>query len=198
MVMLAPCPRCARQWSRTADGGFCCLPHGEYHAIVSVEPPKAKQASAAWSTEEKEFVLQHLDDMSFRAIAEDITRKAKAWHPRTQKSVEHLVYLEGWDKGYVREEEEVPLAALPRGLAPADRAVAVLLRERALNGWTVSTRALARATGLRQPNLHRAIRRLIRAGLVECVTRQDGWHGNRPNTYRWVISDTDIRVGGEE
>lgn len=180
-----PCPKCSRNWSQDRDGDHCLL-HGEYSApVVQVELPTRGDA---WTPNEERFVSEHLQDMTFQAIAD-------ALPGRTRKAVEHLVYQRGWNKRYVRLRPE-QLLPLPRGLAPADRAVAVLIRERAANGWAVSNNQMAVATGMVRQQVQRSVRRLFRLGLIEVVRHRDDWHGHRPNSYRWVATDSDARVRG--
>lgn len=186
---LPPCPRCARNWSTGRDGDLGCLLHGDYVAVIPAgEEPKSE---GGWSDVEESYVQAHLADRSFRQLSDDLRAMG---YQRTQKAVEHLVYQRGWSKKYVRLRPD-QLPRLPRGLAPADRAVAVIIRERALNGWAVSMRQIAEATGLHIRQVPRAIRRLVDRGLVEVGRSSDAWHGHRPNSYRWVVTDSVTRVG---
>lgn len=190
-MTLPACPRCARNWSMGRDGEPDCLLHGDYIGEVATLPAETK-SGGAWTEPEEAYVYSHLQDTSFRQIAEGLRAMG---YQRTQKAVEHLVYDRGWDKGYARAKPD-GMAAMPKGLAPADRAVAVLIRERGLNGWSVSFGQMATATGMHRSSVRRSIQRLLSRRLIEVAQRRDEWHGHRPNSYRWVGAHTAPRVRG--
>jgi len=186
---MTPCPRCVRLWAERA-GQSSCMAHGEYY--VAAPAPDEGHKGAGWSPAEEAFVESHLADMSYRDIALALD------NGRTTKAVEHLVRSRGWAKRYVRRGEHRPVP-MPRGLPPSDRAIAILIRERGAGttGWQVSLGSLAIAAGVHRNNAARSLRNLIKRGLVDVTHNSDPWHGNRANTYRWAVAETDSRDEGQ-
>lgn len=184
--MTHACPRCVRLWAERA-GQRSCMVHGEYYAPDPA--PDDGHKGTGWAPSEEAFVEAHLADMSYREIALALD------NGRTTKAVEHLVRSRGWAKRYVRRGNEHRPVPMPRGLPPSDRALAILIRERGSGGgWQVSLGALAIAAGVHRNNAARSLRNLIARGLVEVTHAADPWHGNRANTYRWAMFETDSRV----
>lgn len=156
-------------------------------AAASPVAAAAEVKRGTWSRVEDAWLVDHAESMSYREMADELNR--------TQRSVEGRAYELHAAKRYTRRTRP-GLSPLPKGLPPAERAVAVLLRERACEGWQVSASQLAAATGLHRRAVHRAIARLVATGLVERQRTRDEFWGFRPNSYRWVVSDTDTRGRG--
>lgn len=177
------CRRCERGWKELDEQTVYCVSHGETTLPPLVDPDGEEFGGERWAADEKGFVLAHLEDMSYRRIAEELCAMGRM---RTMRAVEHFVHGQGWNKKYVRGKRAAAPAPLPRGLTPAVRAVAVLLRVRACEGWSASMSQLADETGMDRSQARRCVQKLVKLGLVQVTVSGEGWGRRGPNTYRWV------------